>query len=95
MKILYSNVDSLPNKLHELLIYIGMFNPDVLMITEVLPKSEETITTKESINISGFELFTNIDKEKIYEEWQSILNHILMQQKYFSQKTKLKVYGVI
>ncbi len=65
MRILYSNVDSLNNKLHELLLEIGIHRPDIMMITEVLPKNEETKTTKDSISINGFELFTNISDENI------------------------------
>ena len=65
MRILYSNVDSLPNKLYELLIEIGIHQPDIMMITEVLPKNEETKTTKESISINGFEVYTNISEDRV------------------------------
>ncbi len=34
------------------------------MITEVLPKSSETKTTKASIQIVGFERFSNIEDEE-------------------------------
>ncbi len=48
IKVLYTNADQLPNKMHELLINIGIFRPDVIMLTEVLPKNSETKTTKAS-----------------------------------------------
>ncbi len=59
--MLYTNADQLPNKMHELLINIGIFRPDVIMITEVLPHNTVTITTQASIEIAGFEPFTNIE----------------------------------
>ncbi len=53
MKILYINADQLPNKMHELIIHI------------VLPKNRVTITTKAPIEITGFELFINIEDQNI------------------------------
>jgi exonuclease III len=50
--------------MHELFINIGIFRPDIVMITEVLPTNSETKTTKASIQINGFELFTNIEEEE-------------------------------
>ena len=64
IKVLYTNSDQLPNKVHELLINIGIFKPDVIMITEVLPKNSNTKTTKASMEINGFELYTNIEVEE-------------------------------
>ncbi len=48
IKVLYTNVYQFSNKIHELLINIGIFKPDVIMITEVLPNNSETKTTKVS-----------------------------------------------
>ncbi len=62
MKVLYTNADQFPNKMHELFINIGI--PNVIMITEVLPKNSETKTTKASLNINGYELYTNIEQEE-------------------------------
>ena len=65
LKCLYSNVDSLSNKMEELKLNIKMQIPDVVIITEVLPKSYETKPTTESININGYELYTNIAEDDI------------------------------
>ena len=50
--------------MYELLSNIGIYKPDIIIITEVLPKNSDTFTTKESININGFELYTNIESEQ-------------------------------
>ncbi len=63
IKVLYTNAAQFPNNMHELLTNIGIFKPDVIMITEVLPKNSETKTTKTFINIKGYELYTNIEQE--------------------------------
>ncbi len=47
-----------------LLINICIFRPDVIMLTEFLSKHNETKTTKASIQIKGFHLFTNIEDEE-------------------------------
>ena len=65
LKVLYSNVDSLPNKMHELLIMIGIHRPDIIMITEVLPKNYETKPTEQSLSINGFELFSDIELDGV------------------------------
>jgi exonuclease III len=81
LRILYTNADQFPNKMHEILIAIGIHKPDIIMITEVLPKNSATITTKESIDINGFELFTNIETEKdIRGIAVYIRNHITASQ---------------
>ncbi len=64
IKVLYTNADQLPNKMHELLINIGIVRPEVIMLTEVLPKNSETKMTKASIQIKGFQLFTDIENEE-------------------------------
>ncbi len=40
IKVLYTNADQLSNKLPELLINIGIFRPDVIVVTQVLPKNQ-------------------------------------------------------
>ncbi len=64
IKVLYTNADQFPDKIHEFLINIGIFKPDVIMITEVLPTNSETKATKASVNINGYELYTNIEQEE-------------------------------
>ncbi len=79
--MLYTNADQLPNKMHELLINIGIFRPDVIMIIEVLSQNSVTITIKVSIEITGFELFPNIeDGENIRGLALYISNNLKVQQ---------------
>ena len=42
LKLLYTNCDSYPNKEKEMKIRIGEDNPDIIMLTEVLPKKSMT-----------------------------------------------------
>ncbi len=89
IKVLYRNADQLPNKMHELLINIGIFRPDVIMLTEVLPKNSETKTTKASIQIKGIELFTNIeDEENIRGLALYISNNLKVEEEKFSTISK-------
>ncbi len=64
-KVLYKNTDQFPNKIYELLIHLGIFKPNVIMVTEVLPKNSETKTTKASLNITGYDWYPNIEQEEI------------------------------
>ncbi len=75
--------------MHELLINIGIFRPDVIMLTEVLPKNSETKMTKASIQIKGFELFTNIeDEENIRGLSLYISNNLKVEEAKFSTISK-------
>ena len=51
--------------MHELLIMIGIHRPDIIMLTEVIPKNYETKPTEESLSINGFQLISDINQNGI------------------------------
>ena len=55
---LYTNADGLFNKLGELKLNIDEKNPDIIAITEVMPKNKDTPTTNE-LSIPGYDIFIN------------------------------------
>ena len=60
----YTNADSLMNKRDELAARILLDQPDLIFITEVLPKNTNSSIEMSELTIQGYGLFTNIDKEK-------------------------------
>ena len=56
--IFYTNADGLCNKLDELKLIIDEKSPDIIAITEVMPKNKEILTINE-INIPGYDNFIN------------------------------------
>ena len=55
---MYTNCDTLTNKLSELTIAIELNNPDIIVLTEVTPKNNRYTLQKSEIEIKGFNLFT-------------------------------------
>ena len=61
---MYTNCDTLTNKLSELTIAIELNNPDIIVLTEVTPKNNRYTLQKSEIEIKGFNLFTTNFNEK-------------------------------
>ena len=61
---MYTNCDTLTNKLSELTIAIELNNPDIIVLTEVTPKNNRYTLQKLEIEIKGFNLFTTNFNEK-------------------------------
>ena len=61
MCLLYTNADQLLNKKDELELLIEQCNPDVIMITEVIPKAQMLPILIPMISIPGYELQLNFD----------------------------------
>jgi hypothetical protein len=59
---MYTNADCLSNKLTSLHEVISVFNPDIIAITEVKPKSTMFPLATTSIELENYQIFTNIDK---------------------------------
>ena len=55
---LYSNVDSLLNKRHELEAIISSFNPTIIALTEIMPKNAKNVDMNE-FNIDNYDKFIN------------------------------------
>lgn len=64
MLCLYTNADSLMNKREELIARIAEHSPDIIFITEVLPKNSNGQIESSELSIRGYDLFTNIEKCK-------------------------------
>lgn len=62
VKIIYTNADTLTNKMEELLSLIEIEKPDVIGITETLPKNRINGTLLEQLIIPGYDIYT-IDPE--------------------------------
>ncbi len=93
VKVLYTNADQFPNTIHELFINIGIFKPDVIMITEVLPTNSETKTTKSSLNINGYEVYTNIEQEEnIRGIALYISNNLIVEETKFNTNSNENVW---
>ena len=64
IKTLYTNADQLVNKLDDLLLIIAQESPELIAITEVIPKAQVHPLGKATLSIPGYELFTNFDPEQ-------------------------------
>ena len=58
-KVLYTNADQFLNKRDDLLLHIAANEPDVIMITEVLPKVQPSFISDVQLQIPGYNLYTN------------------------------------
>ena len=61
MKCLYSNVDQLLNKMEDLKLVIASKEPDILMLTEVIPKRQVNPIEKSQITLNGYVPHTNFE----------------------------------
>ena len=61
LKVLYTNADQFLNKRDDFLLHIAGNEPDVIMITEVLPKVQPSFISDVQLQISGYNLFTNFE----------------------------------
>ncbi len=61
LKCYYTNVDTLSNKKHELDTLIDVHKPDVLIITETLPKHCDVKPTETEYHVRNYNLHTNFN----------------------------------
>ena len=59
LKFLYTNCDTVTNKLDELEASIDMNDPDIVVLTEILPKNNRYMLQTSELEIKGYSLFTN------------------------------------
>ncbi len=63
LKCYYTNADSLLNKVNELIALATLKEPDVIMITESLPKNVQSPVQESELSIGdGYDLFSNLDE---------------------------------
>ena len=63
MSCYYTNADSLTNKKQELELIIAAHRPDIVIITELLPKNCDVSPTESEFSIKNYSIFSNIDDE--------------------------------
>ena len=61
MSVLYSNVDQLVNKRHELLLLIAGAEPDIIMLTEIIPKAQTLPLSPAVISLPGYSMYINFN----------------------------------
>ena len=59
MKCMYSNVDQLLNKVEDLKALIANNEPDIMLLTEIIPKAQKNEIHEAQINIPGYQKFVN------------------------------------
>jgi hypothetical protein len=62
LKCFYTNADSLINKRSELELRVFSAKPDIICITEVLPKNSETKVEDSEIQIPGYSVHSNLNE---------------------------------
>ena len=89
LKIIYTNADTLTNKLDELNILIADEKPDLVAIIEVLPKFSLFPVQKHELQIDGYSLLSNLlgSKEK---SSRGILLYIQNKYSYVVQESHIR-----
>ena len=60
---MYSNVDQLLNKIEELRFIATVDQPDIIFLTEVIPKAQKNPIHESLMNISGYDKYLNFNLE--------------------------------
>ena len=63
MSFLYTNADQLPNKMEELKCLIAGREPDIIIITEVIPKAQGQALPRVRMKLDGYSEFFNFEPE--------------------------------
>ena len=58
---IYTNADQFINKREDLVMFISNDKPDIMMITEVIPKKQENPITQELLDTDGYKCALNFD----------------------------------
>ena len=61
IKFFYTNADQFVNKRDDLLMFIQKDEPDILLITEVIPKSQVNPITDALLKVDGYEYYLNLN----------------------------------
>ena len=63
LKALYTNADQLLNKMEDLKMDITSREPDIIVITEVIPKAQEQPITRARLKLNGYHEIVNFDPD--------------------------------
>ena len=61
LRCMYSNVDQLLNKMEDLRQTIAADQPDIVLLTEVIPKAQKNPIYETLLNIDGCEKYVNFN----------------------------------
>ena len=61
LKIMYTNADTVTNKLNELFLLAESHQLDIIMITEIKPKYSNETTDSARYKLEGYQMYTNLD----------------------------------
>ena len=64
LNCLYTNADQLLNKLDDLLMFIASNEPDIMMITEVIPKAQQNSISYPQLSIKGYDTYVNFNPDE-------------------------------
>ena len=62
MLLLYTNADTITNKMRELELVANDMQADIIMITEILPKFTREDISDQYFHLEGYTLYTNLGK---------------------------------
>lgn len=60
---MYTNADTLTNKIQELTLLLAVHKIDIAIVTEIKPKNRSTETTTCELTIQGYDLFSNLEND--------------------------------
>ena len=63
LRVIYTNADQFINKRDDLLLFIAGNEPDIILISEILPKAPNVIVSKPQLALPGFSMFLNFDPD--------------------------------
>ena len=63
LTVLYTNADQFLNKRDELQMFITGNEPDIILISEVLPKSHCNSVSSSRLSLNGYNMFFNFDPD--------------------------------
>ena len=63
MKVLYTNADQFLNKRDHLLVHIAGNTPDIIVISEMLPKAPQAVINLSLITLPGYHNYLNFDPD--------------------------------
>jgi len=80
LRCMYTNVDCFNNKKDEFISRINKFDPDIIGLTEVNPKSSTWKLTPQELTLDGHALYSNSDGRGsvlyIKDQLQSVELHV-------------------
>ena len=77
LDILYTNADQFSNKRDDLCMAISGSEPDIILISEILPKAHSHTLTKAGLSLPGYTIFTNFDLDLLTDGIRGVAIFVL------------------